>query len=394
MNLAARALPLLFLLATGCAGGKPKVVPNTPETQARRLYTEARDLFERADYDGSRAKLELALKQDPKLAPAHTLLGRSAHEEGIFDEALSHFEAALALDPTDAQAWLGQGMTLLSKGDLPAAEKSLLRARELAPEQAPVQFYLGELYSRGARPDLAREFYEAARKLDPGYVWPTLSLARLLRASDPAEAERLANEAAEAKPSLDEPYSVLGLLAADKKDYPKAEEALRKAVEKNPTARNQMNLATILSWQGKLDEAIKLLEAAVSADPSYALAQNNLGHSLRQAGKNAEAISALEKAVALSPNTPLYRINLADTLSANGRSADAAAQYKEALVLAPDLASTARKLALALAASGDPGGAYDALQSFLRGHAEDPSAPALREELSRLAKEELKLQLR
>jgi tetratricopeptide (TPR) repeat protein len=387
-------LALSFSLALACSGGKAKLTPDTPESKARRTLQEARALHERADYEGSKAKLELALAQDPKLAAAHTLLGRGALAQGDATGAKREFEKALALDPTEGEATLGLGNALVELGDLPAAEKALLDARRLSPSSARVHFYLGDLYSRAGQDEQAKPFYQEAARLDPAYVWPKLGLARLSRKSAPEEAQRLAEEAAQTAPNLDEPQHLLGLLAADQKDYPKAEERFRKAVSLNPSARNQMNLGTVLAWQGKLDEAVKAFQDAATSNGSYALAYNNLGHSLKQAGKNPEAITALEKAVSLSPQTPLYRVNLGDSLSTAGRAKDAAEQYRAALGLLPDQAAIARKLALALSSSGEPGAAYDALSTFVAAHPADPATPALQEELSRLAREELKQQLR
>jgi tetratricopeptide (TPR) repeat protein len=384
------------LLLLGCPK-TPKVLPEGPEARARRFLAEGKAKHEAGDYPAAKKLLEAAIAEKADLGPAYTLLGREALAGGDASGAKALFEKAVSLDASDAEATLGLGTAETQLGDLSAAEKALLRARDLSPESPRVYYFLGELYAKGGRPAEAEAAYRDAIRFDPGYAWPRLGLARLLRQRGGAkeEAFRLAQEAAQADDALDEPHHLLGLLYSDDKDYPKAEAEFREALKRNEKSpRNQMNLGTILAWQGKLDDAVEAFRAALALDPSYPLAQNNLGHVLRQSGKVEEAIPYLKKAVELAPAVPLYSINLGDALSVSGRFLDAAAAYRAALTLAPDQASIASKLALVLSQGGDIPAAYAALKEFVAAHPVDPGLPALREEMTRLAREELKQQLK
>lgn len=80
--------------------------------------------------------------------------------------------------------------------------------------------------------------------------------------------------------------TALGLQAYQSNDFPKAEAAFRKAVEyapENAVAYN--NLGSALNAQGKFDEAIPLLQKAVSLDANFGLAKNNLAFAITSKAK-------------------------------------------------------------------------------------------------------------
>ena len=394
-SLTRTSLLIASLFLSACLGSKQKIVPETPQAKALKTLAVAQELHQKGNYAEAKPKLLEALAQDPKLGAAHILLGRGALAQGDTDEAKAQFLKARELNPKDAEAALGLGTTYTQTGELALAEPLLLEAKTLAPSSSRVPYYLAELYAKEEKYDLAEKAYREAIQLEPGDVWPKLGLSRLLRRANPEEAKKLAEEAAALKPDLDEPYNHLGFLASDQKDYPGAEALFTKAIENNDQLpRNYMNLGTVQAWQGKLDAAKTSLEKAVALDPKYAIAYNNLGHIQRQAGRNEEAITAAQKAVELEPKIPLYHVNLGDTYSSVGRFSDAAKSYQEALALAPTQAPLARKLALALSQAGDTPGAYRALAAFIETNPADAATPALQEELTRLAKDELKSQLR
>jgi tetratricopeptide (TPR) repeat protein len=78
----------------------------------------------------------------------------------------------------------------------------------------------------------------------------------------------------------------LGLQAYQSNDFPKSEAAFRKALEyapENAVAYN--NLGSALNAQGKFDEAIPLLQKAVSLDANFGLAKNNLAFAITTKAK-------------------------------------------------------------------------------------------------------------
>lgn len=81
-------------------------------------------------------------------------------------------------------------------------------------------------------------------------------------------------------------FTDAGLQYYRKQEYAKAEMAFRKALEYAPNdALAYNNLGSALNSQGKWDEAILILEKAVSLNPTLAIAKNNLDYAKAEKAK-------------------------------------------------------------------------------------------------------------
>jgi tetratricopeptide (TPR) repeat protein len=59
----------------------------------------------------------------------------------------------------------------------------------------------------------------------------------------------------------------------------------------------------VLTSQGKAGEALALLQAAITASPTYAEAYNNLGVLQRDVGAIPDALTSYERALQLAPES-------------------------------------------------------------------------------------------
>lgn len=113
-----------------------------------------------------------------------------------------------------------------------------------------------------------------------------------------------------------------------KKDYPKAEEALRSMIrtDRNVTRTYDL-LARVLMAQGRYEEAEKILELAVELSPRALKRQIQLGDIALKNGNSEAAEIAFNRAMKLSKhsmhNHPSIHSGLAQALAANGKHIDA-----------------------------------------------------------------------
>lgn len=101
----------------------------------------------------------------------------------------------------------------------------------------------------------------------------------------------------------------------------------------DPEASHALGLGALKA--GRLDEAIRHLQAAVAAAPEVAAYHANLGSALQRAGKLDPAIDALQRAAALLPDHPAVHHNIGNALLAARRADEAAAAQARAAALAP-----------------------------------------------------------
>jgi tetratricopeptide (TPR) repeat protein len=92
---------------------------------------------------------------------------------------------------------------------------------------------------------------------------------------DKAEANFL--KMSRAKPNLAGPWANLALIYLKQQQYEKADNAIKSALEKNPSMPQALNLAGVMAEkEGRITEAQRFYEQAILNKPDYAIAHYNL----------------------------------------------------------------------------------------------------------------------
>jgi tetratricopeptide (TPR) repeat protein len=149
--------------------------------------------------------------------------------------------------------------------------------------------------------------------------------------------------------------------------YVNEETLYRDTLEKNSQAWIvHANLGQRLALQGRFDEAVEELQAAVQLEPRFADAFVNLGNALDDAGRPAEAETAYLQALRLRPEDPELHFNLGIALQQQERLAEAANHYAAAVRLQPSDVEARRQLATVLRQQGRLREEAEQLRTVLR----------------------------
>lgn len=135
---AAVALAVAATVA-GAAESDPLPVPATgPGASAVRLYNEGVALVVARKFREAQLKFEAALAVDERLAEAHNNLAYALRMQGPqnFAASLAHYDRAIALKPTLAQAYMYRGVLFMQQGDMARARQDLERLRAINPPLA------------------------------------------------------------------------------------------------------------------------------------------------------------------------------------------------------------------------------------------------------------------
>jgi len=200
----------------------------------------ARQLYNRTDYLGA---VEILKKLEPKTAAAWQLMGRAYYMAGDYKKATECLEKAVALDPQNSQAyhWLGQawGRRAETSSWFTAIQyarktrEAFERAVQLDPANAEA---VNDLF----------EYYLEAPGFLGGGLDKAAGLIERIRALDPVEY-----------------HFAMARIAEKRKEYAKAEEQLRRAVELAPRqAGRVLDLAKFLAKQGRFQESDAVFEQA------------------------------------------------------------------------------------------------------------------------------------
>jgi tetratricopeptide (TPR) repeat protein len=114
------------------------------------------------------------------------------------------------------------------------------------------------------------------------------------------------------------------------------------------------NLGIVFLGQGKLDDAISLLQRAVDLRPDNSPAHENLAKALLQKGLVAEALIHYRKLLDLQPDNMEVHNIVGTVLVQQGRVAEGVDEWQKVLVVDPDNGNAMSNLAWVFATSPDP----------------------------------------
>lgn len=182
------------------------------------------------DFDAAILAFQKNLKRNLKDARTLLAFGNVYFDQEKYGEAIKFYKLVVAAQPFHTKAYFNLGMTYAKLQDYESAIVNYRKVIKLDPEDFMGYFNLGFVCENLNRNNEAIFFYEKTLWLKPGY------------------------------------YSVyynLGNVWAKLNDFKRAEQAYRAALEIEPRHIESLkNLSTILSWQGRKDEAKEYLEKA------------------------------------------------------------------------------------------------------------------------------------
>jgi tetratricopeptide (TPR) repeat protein len=236
-------------------------------------------------------------------AITETNLATALQAQGRYDEAIAHYQQALAHRDTHAPAHNNMGTALRAQGKLDEAIASYRRALELQPDFPDARFNLANAEMAKGDPNTAIEQFREALKSDPESVEKHTNLAIALEArGDTAGALAEFREAVRLSPRLSRSHRNLGNALANAGDGRGALEHLSQAVALDEAdADARYDLGSLLLQLQQFPAAAAQFEAAVKINPAAAEAMNNLGIALASQGRIADALRWFERALAARP---------------------------------------------------------------------------------------------
>lgn len=167
---------------------------------------------------------------------------------------------------------------------------------------------------------------------------PTPSLADLsvlMSSGRQDEAARLLENLCRTSPSADA-WCLLGAVRGQQGRFEECLAALEAAVALDVNhADAHYNRAQAYMHLGRPREAIAAYREVVRLRPDHAVAWNNLGYPLAQIGAFAEAVDCHWRALAIRPNDPEILNNLGNALAGAGQTDEAIASYRAAIQARP-----------------------------------------------------------
>jgi tetratricopeptide (TPR) repeat protein len=259
-----RALAVSALLVTAACDDTPKI---DPKDRAEGLYVKGTSEYLQGNFDAallSFTEMKKYAPNDPRLPAA---VGEIYLSMGEYSQAITEFQAALAIDPKRSTTWSRIGFIQAQLGKYEEAQSSLRKALGLYPNDFNALEQLAEIHlKRGEREEAVRHF-TLASQASPDSLRPAL----LLRAVDLLQQDKRHEEA-------------LGLLVKATSQGVRSPEVL--------TA-----LGDELVRASRLDEAAASYREAATKAPRDPSLWELVGEIYASQGKSADALSAYRESL-------------------------------------------------------------------------------------------------
>jgi tetratricopeptide (TPR) repeat protein len=258
------ALAVSALLVTAACDEAPQI---DPKDRAEGLYIKGTAEYLQGNFDAallSFTEMKKYAPNDPRLPAA---VGEIYLSMGQYTQAITEFQAALAIDPKRSTTWSRIGFIQAQLGKYEDAQSSLRKAIALYPNDFNALEQLAEIHlKRGEREEAVRHF-TLASQVSPESMRPEL----LMRAVDVLQQDKRHEDA-------------LGLLVKATMQGVRAPEVL--------TA-----LGDELVRAGKLDEASASYKEAATKSPKDPSLWELVGEIYASQGKSADALNAYRESL-------------------------------------------------------------------------------------------------
>jgi len=301
-----------------------------------------RVLVEQGDLEGARTAFLEAQRLSPEMADAHYYLGIVFERFSQPANAMTEYQAAMAIEPGNAQYVVAAGEMLVQGGQFDEAETLLLSQKDSLAHSAAIRQTLGRLAMVRNQPAKAARYFDETRLLAP---------------DDQAVLEDLVRAQVAAKQWADAEFNASVLMRtkanADRRDllairahsltmlgrFGEARALLVKLTEGEEGSRDLSSWVTLGKVAANLRDWGRVRLAAgriVALAPDHADGYALSGMALREAGENIAALRRFDQAIERAPQDADLQVYKALTLQDLGRADAARICVQRALEIQPD----------------------------------------------------------
>jgi len=353
INLASGDAKSAMKLATTLQDRLAKTAPdrdNSPqmlaELKAKTLIAHGSAALQLRDTKTARTDFLAAHDIAPSSPDIDVDLAMVSLAEGKTEEAIGFFNNALAIDGAHFNALRGLTNIYASQKKTDQAHARIDQSIAAQPNNASLHFLKGRIYGYEMNAQGAEAEFRRALEIDPNYLAAYSALGALfVNTNQQQRAIEEYQRIVQLQPDNPAIYTLLGMLEMNLNNIDAAIDNYRKALslDQNATfAANNLAWLYAIHGKGNLDEAVRLAQSAVQANPEVSSFVDTLGWVYYKKGLYGAAAEQLRKAVTVDESaarqndgtpSPTYHYHLGAALAAKGDKAAARREIESALKL-------------------------------------------------------------
>ena len=328
---------------------------SSDSSSVEKHYKNATAYHDLGEFEQAISEYRKAIALNPNSPIIYNRLGVAHSELKQYDTALDAYRKALALSPMTAEPHYNIGLVHLKQGDLLHALEAFKRAIAIDTEWGDAYTGLGEVYLKQGDFGQAVRAYKKATRLNPnGNPNAVLGLGKVYARQERwDDATTAVEKAIEIQVDNTEAHYQLARIYIKRGEKKKAASAmaffkvlrqtdplLKEAeswVKRHPNdARGYNNLGIVYLARRRPENAIASYKHAISLVPNLATAHYNLGHAYHKQGKMNLAIAAYKQALTIDTTLAIAHNNIAVCYIESRRDLDQALSHaRTAVRLAP-----------------------------------------------------------
>ena len=169
---------------------------------------------------------------------------RSLLDRGLLDMAIDQAREGVANSPNDEQSWLDLALALGRHRDFSGAIEAIEQGLKVAPKSIPLLAELASCTLNDGDTERSLNITRLLRPQMPGHPWPTINEAQIhLRQNQFEEAEKSLLSVPEGLRHPIEWGLVMGTILVASKQWGRAEDVLRNAIDSSQSSKNGKAMA-------------------------------------------------------------------------------------------------------------------------------------------------------
>ena len=274
------------------------------EVREKALLTRGTAQLQLKNLAAARQDYEAAKGIAPKDPIVYNSLALLALAENKQPDAVSSFENALNVDATNFDALNGLITLYARDKQLDKAHARVDQALSAYPNMASLHYLKAQVFGYEQNAQMLEAELNKALELDKNYL-PAYSALAALYIQSKQEDRAIAQyqKIIGLRPENSIPYTLIGILEDQRKNFDVAADNYRKALEKDPNAviaANNLAWLYAVTGKGNLDEAVRLAQSAVQKNPNVPGFIDTLGWVYYKKNLHTAAVEQLRKAVSLN----------------------------------------------------------------------------------------------
>ena len=290
---------------------------------------------------------ETVLQSQPDNVEAEVLLANSDAALGLLPKAITEAQDAVRMDPKRSTSYSSLAELQERNKDISSAEENYQKAVSVDPKSAAAILMLGRFYVRQNRLADAQREFQSAITLSPHDPSPPALLAELYLSQGHKDlAEQVLQNARNNLKDNPTGYRLLGNFYLSQGEWNKAATELASLHSEHPNdAAVTKSYIEALIELNRLDDAQKINDALLKNSPSDEGGLIFRGEMLVRQGKANDAIPVLAAAVRIAPENVLAHYQLGVAYAAASNPGQAQSEWQEAARLSPNTVEPQRALA-------------------------------------------------